>query len=146
MVFVHPAKIYDFNTHNLSVTGVDVYSAKGLPDGTHSVSLVVYGQIVAKKTFLSKLGLKPKPMKFSLSLEYNVNFENKEVSDQSFERLEDGFILGDGGRWVHTEDLIKIVSKGIKDSNNFPFITESFNAVKPNLYLDVNRLYRKFGR
>lgn len=61
MVFVYPAKTYDFNTHNLSVEEVDIYFSKLLPDGAHNISLAVYGQLVAKKTFLSKLGLKPKP-------------------------------------------------------------------------------------
>lgn len=146
MVFVYPAKTYDFNTHNLSVEEVDVYFSKLLPDGVHNISLAVYGQVVAKKTFLSKLGLKPKPQKYSIHLDYNVIFENDEVIDQAFEKIGQGFIFEGDGRWIHNDDLVKLVSLGIKNSNSFPFITETFNEVKPNLYLDVKSLYRKFGR
>lgn len=147
MVYVYPAKTYDFNTHNLSVEEVDVYFVKGLPDGTHNVSLEVIGQIVAKKTFLSKLGLKPKPQKYRIYLDFNVLFENKQVSDQSFEGFGLGHILNETEeRWIHNEDLVKLLTVGIKDPKAFAFVTESFNRLKPNLYLDVKRLYRKFGR
>lgn len=147
MVFVYPAKTYDFNTHNLSVEEVDVYFSKALPNETHKVSLKVIGQIVAKKTFLSKLGLKPKPQKYRIYLDFNVLFENKEVSNQSFEGFGVGHILNETEeRWIHNEDLVKLLSAGIKDPNAFAFVTESFNRLKPNLYLDVKRLYRKFGR
>ena len=145
MVFVHPAKTYDFNTHTLSVEKVEVDFTKGLPDGTRSVTLNVYGQVVAKKSFLSKLGFKPKPQKYRISIDYSVLFEKQQVIDQSFNVFEMGYILNEEGLWVHNEDLVKLVSRGIKDSNNFAFITESFNAVKPNLYLEVKRLYNKFG-
>ena len=147
MVFVYPVKTYDFNTHNLSVEEVDVCFAKALPNETHNVSFEVIGQIVAKKTFLSKLGLKPKPQKYRIYLDFNVLFENKQVSDQSFEGFGLGHILNEAEeRWVDNEDLVELLSKGIKDPNAFAFVTESFNRLKPNLYLDVNRLYRKFGR
>ena len=147
MVFVYPAKTYDFNTHTLFVEEVDVYFVKGLPDGTHSVSLEVYGQIVAKKTFLSKLGLKPKPQKYRIYLDFNVLFEDKKVSDQSFEGFGLGHILNEAEeRWVDNEDLVELLSKGIKDPKAFAFVTESFNRLKPNLYLDVKRLYRKFSK
>ena len=145
MVFVHPAKTYDFNTHNLSVDKVEVDFTKGLPDGARSVTLNVYGQVVAKKSFLSKLGFKPKPQKYRISLEYSVLFENQQVIDQSFNVFEMGYILNEEGHWILNEDIVELVSKGIKTSNNFAFITESFNAVKPNLYLEVKRLYNKFG-
>ena len=147
MVFSIPVKTYDFNTHNLSVEEVDVYFSKALPNETHNVSLEVIGQIVAKKTFLSKLGLKPKPQKYRIYLEFNVLFEDKLVSDQSFEGFGLGQILNEAEeRWIHNEDLIKLSSAGIKNPNAFTFVTESFNRLKPNLYLDVKRLYRKFGR
>lgn len=142
MVFVYPAKTYDFTTHNLSVEEVSVYFSRRLPFGIHEVSLAIYGQIVAKKTFLSKLGLKPKPQKYRIYLDYNVLFENNKVNDQSFEAFGLCCILNDDGIWVHNEDLVKLVSMGIKDPINFAFITESFNKVKPNLYLDVKRFYR----
>lgn len=145
MVFVHPAKTYDFNTHNLSVEKVEVGFTKGLPDGARSVTLNVYGQVVANKSFLSKLGFKPKPQKYRISLDYSVFFENQQVTDQSFDAFDMGYILNEEGRWVHNEEIVKLVSEGIKNSNNFAFITESFNAVKPNLYLEVKRLYNKFG-
>ena len=147
MVFVYPAKTYDFNTHNLSVEEVDIYFSKLLPDGVHNISLAVYGQLVAKKTFLSKLGLKPKPQKYRIYLDFNVLFDNKQVSDQSFEGFGLGHILNEvEERWIHNGDLVKLLSAGIKDPKSFAFVTESFNRLKPNLYLDVNRLYRKFGR
>lgn len=147
MVFVYPVKTYDFNTHNLSVEEVDIYFSKALPNETHEVSLEVYGQIVAKKTFLSKLGLKPKPQKYRIYFDFNVLFENKQVSDQSFEGFGLGQILNETEeRWIHNEDLVKLISVGIKDPKAFAFVTESFNRLKPNLYLDVKRLYRKFGR
>lgn len=56
-----------------------------------------------------------------------------------------GYILNEEGHWILNEDIVELVSKGIKTSNNFAFVTESFNAVKPNLYLEVKRLYNKFG-
>lgn len=147
MVFVYPEKTYDFNTHNLSVEEVDVYFSKALPDETHKVSLEVIGQIVAKKTFLSKLGLKPKPQKYRIYLDFNVLFENKQVSDQSFEGFGLGHILNEAEeRWVHNNDLVKLLSAGIRDPKAFAFVTESFNRLKTNLYLDVKRLYRKFGK
>ena len=147
MVFIIPVKTYDFNTHNLSVEEVDVYFAKALPNETHNVSFEVIGQIVAKKTFLSKLGLKPKPQKYRVYLNFNVLFENKQVSDQSFDGFELGQILNEAEeRWVDNKDLVELLSKGIKDPKAFAFVTESFNRLKPNLYLDVKRLYRKFGR
>lgn len=147
MVFVYPVKTYDFNTHNLSVEEVDICFAKALPNGTHNVSFEVIGQIVAKKTFLSKLGLKPKPQKYRIYLDFNVLFENKQVSDQSFEGFGLGHILNEiEERWVDNEDLVKLLTAGIKDPKAFAFVTESFNRLKPNLYLDVKRLYRKFGR
>ena len=147
MVFIIPVKTYDFNTHNLSVEEVDICFAKALSNGTHNVSFEVIGQIVAKKTFLSKLGLKPKPQKYRIYLDFNVLFENKQVSDQSFEGFGLGHILNEiEERWIHNEDLVKLLERGIKDPKAFAFVTESFNRLKPNLYLDVKRLYRKFGR
>jgi len=147
MVLIKPAKTYDFNTHNLSVEEIEVYFARALPNETHNVSLAVYGQIVAKKTFLSKLGLKPKPQKYRIYLDFNVLFDNKQVSDQSFEGFGLGHILNEVEEcWIHNDDLVQLLSAGIKDPKSFAFVTESFNSLKPNLYLDVKRLYRKFGR
>lgn len=143
MVLIKPAKTYDFNTHNLSVEEIEVYFARALPNETHNVSLAVYGQIVAKKTFLSKLGLKPKPQKYRIYLDFNVLFENKQVSNKSFEGFGLGHILNEvEERWIHNDDLVKLLSTSIKDSKAFAFVTESFNRIKPNLYLDVKRLYR----
>lgn len=147
MVLIKPAKTYDFNTHNLSIEEIEVYFDRELPNETHNVSLAVYGQIVAKKTFLSKLGLKPKHQKYRIYLDFNVLFDNKQVSDQSFEGFGLGHILNKVEEcWIHNDDLVQLISAGIKDPKSFAFVTESFNSLKPNLYLDVKRLYRKFGR
>ena len=43
-VFVNPAKIYDFNTHRLSVNEVRLTSAHRDSDGVVRVSLTVYGR------------------------------------------------------------------------------------------------------
>lgn len=42
-IFVNPAKIYDFNTHKLSVDKVSLNSAHRTSDGVVRVSLAVYG-------------------------------------------------------------------------------------------------------
>lgn len=116
MVLIKPAKTYDFNTHNLSIEEIEVYFARALPNETHNVSLAVYGQIVAKKTFLSKLGLKPKPQKYRIYLDFNVLFDNKQVSDQSFEGFGLGHILNKVEEcWIHNDDLVQLLSAGIKN-------------------------------
>lgn len=141
-VFVNPAKIYDFNTHKLSVNEVRLTSAHPSSDGVVSVSLTVYGEVVAKGGFLAKLGMKPKPQKYSLSLGYRVSFDNQVVSDHSFIGLNTGKVQEDSKYLVRSSSLEELVLKGIKTSKGFALVTESFNVIKPNLYSDI-MLYTK---
>lgn len=141
-VFVNPAKIYDFDTHRLSVDKVSLNSAHRSPDGVVSVSLAVYGEVVAKSGFLAKLGMKPKPQKYYLSLGYRVSFDNQVVSDHSFVGLNVGKVYENDKNLVRSSSLEKLVSKGIKTTKSFALVTESFNVIKPNLYSDI-MLYTK---
>lgn len=141
-VFVNPAKIYDFNTHRLSVNEVRLTSAHRDSDGVVRVSLTVYGEVVVKGGFLAKLGMKPKPQKYSLSPGYRVSFDNQIVSDHSFVGLNRGKVQEDSKYLVRSSSLEKLVSKGIKTSKGFALVTESFNVIKPNLYSDI-MLYTK---
>lgn len=75
-VFVNPAKTYDFDTHMLSVDRVSLNSAHRTREGLVSISLAVYGEVVAKGGFLAKLGYRPKPQKYYISLSYEVSFDN----------------------------------------------------------------------
>lgn len=142
-VFVNPEKIYDFDTHRLSVNEVRLNSAHRSSDGVVRVSLAVYGEVVAKGGFLAKLGMKPKPQKYYLSLGYRVSFDNQIVSDYSFVGLNVGKVQEDSKYLVRSSSLEKLVSKGIKTtSKGFALVTESFNVIKPNLYSDI-KLYTK---
>ena len=141
-VFVNPAKTYDFDTHRLSVDRVSLNSAHHSSDGVVSVSLAVYEEVVAKGGFLAKLGMKPKPQKYSLSLGYRVSFDNQTVSDYSFTGLNVGKVQEDSKYLVRSSSLEKLVSKGIKTTKSFALVTESFNVIKPNLYSDI-MLYTK---
>lgn len=141
-VFVNPAKIYDFDTHRLSVDKVSLNSAHRSPEGVVRVSLAVYGEVVAKSGFLAKLGMKPKPQKYYLSLGYRVSFDNQVVSDHSFVGLNVGKVYENDKNLVRSSSLEKLVSKGIKTTKSFALVTESFNVIKPNLYSDI-MLYTK---
>lgn len=136
-VFVNPAKIYDFNTHKLSVDKVSLNSAHHSSDGVVRVSLAVYGEVVAKGGFLAKLGMKPKPQKYYLSLVYRVSFDNQAVSDYLFVGLNSGKVQEDSKYLVRSSSLEELVRKGIKTSEGFALVTESFNVIKPNLYSDI---------
>lgn len=142
-VFVNPAKTYDFDTHRLSVDRVSLNSAHRSSDGVVRVSLAVYGEVVAKGGFLAKLGMKPKPQKYYLSLGYRVSFDNQTVSDYSFVGLNVGKVQEDSKYLVRSSSLEKLVSKRVKTtSKGFALVTESFNVIKPNLYSDI-MLYTK---
>lgn len=141
-VFVNPAKTYDFDTHMLSVDKVSLNSAHGSSDGVVSVSLAVYGEVVAKGGFLAKLGMKPKPQRYYLSLGYRVSFDNQVVSDYSFVELRVGKVQEDSKYLVRSSSLEELVLKGIKTTKGFALVTESFNVIKPNLYSDI-MLYTK---
>ena len=127
----------------LSVNEVRLNSAHRSPDGVVRISLAVYGEVVAKGGFLAKLGMKPKPQKYYLSLGYRVSFDNQTVSDHSFVGLNVGKVQEDSKYLVRSSSLEKLVSKGIKTtSKGFALVTESFNVIKPNLYSDI-MLYTK---
>ena len=98
--------------------------------------------MVAKGGFLAKLGMKPKPQKYSLSLGYRVSFDNQVVSDYSFVGLNVGKVQEDSKYLVRSSSLEELVSKGIKTTKGFALVTESFNVIKPSLYSDI-RLYTK---
>lgn len=133
-VFVNPAKTYDFDTHRLSVDRVSLTSAHRSSDGVVRVSLAVYGEVVAKGGFLAKLGMKPKPQKYYLSLVYRVSLDNQAVSDYLFVGLNVGKVYETDKNLVRSSSLEKLVSKGIKTNKGFALVTESFNVIKPNLY------------
>lgn len=141
-VFVNPAKTYDFDTHRLSVDKVSLTSAHRSSDGVVRVSLAVYGEVVAKGGFLAKLGMKPKPQKYYLSLVYRVSLDNQAVSDYLFVGLDVGKVYENDKNFVRSSPLEKLVSKGIKTTKSFALVTESFNVIKPNLYSDI-MLYTK---
>ena len=141
-VFVNPAKTYDFDTHRLSVNEVRLTSAHGSSDGVVRVSLAVCGEVVAKSGFLAKLGMKPKPQKYYLSLRYRVSLDNQAVSDYLFVGLDVGKVYENDKNFVRSSSLEKLVSKGIKTTKSFALVTESFNVIKPNLYSDI-MLYTK---
>lgn len=141
-VFVTPAKTYDFDTHKLSVDRVSLNFAHHSSDGVFRVSLAVYGEVVAKGGFLAKLGMKPKPQKYYLSLVYRVSFDNQAVSDYLFVGLNSGKVQEDSKYLVRSSSLEELVSKGIKTTKGFALVTESFNVIKPNLYSDI-MLYTK---
>lgn len=141
-VFVNPAKTYDFDTHRLSVDKVSLTSAHRSSDGVVRVSLAVYGEVVAKGGFLAKLGMKPKPQKYYLSLVYRVSLDNQAVSDYLFVGLDVGKVYENDKNFVRSSSLEKLVSKGIKTTKSFALVTESFNVIKPNLYSDI-MLYTK---
>lgn len=141
-VFVNPAKTYDFDTHRLSVDKVSLTSAHRSSDGVVRVSLAVYGEVVAKSGFLAKLGMKPKPQKYYLSLVYRVSLDNQVVSDYLFVGLDVGKVYENDKNFVRSSPLEKLVSKGIKTNKGFALVTESFNVIKPNLYSDI-MLYTK---
>lgn len=136
-VFVNPAKTYDFDTHRLSVDRVSLNSAHRSSDGVVRVSLAVEGEVVAKGGFLAKLGMKPKPQKYYLSLGYRVSFDSQVVSDYSFVGLNVGKVQEDSKYLVRSSSLEELVSKGIKTTKGFALVTESFNVIKPNLYSDI---------
>ena len=99
--------------------------------------------MVAKGGFLAKLGMKPKPQKYYLSLGYRVSFDNQTVSDHSFVGLNVGKVQEDSKYLVRSSSLEELVSKGIKTTKEgFALVTESFNVIKPNLYSDI-MLYTK---
>ena len=141
-VFVNPAKTYDFDTHRLSVDRVSLTSAHRSSDGVVRVSLAVYGEVVAKGGFLAKLGMKPKPQKYYLSLVYRVSLDNQAVLDYLFVGLNVGKVYETDKNLVRSSSLEKLVSKGIKTTKSFALVTESFNVIKPNLYSDI-MLYTK---
>lgn len=145
-IFVNPAKIYDFNTHKLSVDKVSLNSAHRTSAGVVRVSLAVYGEVVAKSGFLAKLGMKPKPQKYYLSLGYRVSFDNQAVSDHSFVGLNVGKVYENNKNLVRSSSLEELVSKGIKTTKGFALVTESFNIIKPNLYSEVMLYFKRFGR
>lgn len=93
--------------------------------------------MVAKGGFLAKLGMKPKPQKYSLSLGYRVSFNNQTVSDHSFVGLNSGKVQEDSKYLVRSSSLEELVLKGIKTTKGFALVTESFNVIKPNLYSDI---------
>ena len=144
-IFMNPAKIYDFDTHRLSVDKVSLNSAHRTPEGVVRVSLAVYGEVVAKSGFLAKLGMKPKPQKYYLSLEYYVSFDNQAVSDHYFVGLNVGKVYENDKNLVRSSSLEELVSKGIKTTKGFALVTESFNEIKPNLYSEVMLYYKRHG-
>lgn len=98
--------------------------------------------MVAKGGFLAKLGYRPKPQKYYISLSYEVSFDNQVVSDYYYNGLNVGKVYENGKRLVRSSSLEELVSKGIKTTKGFALVTESFNVIKPNLYSDI-MLYTK---
>ena len=98
--------------------------------------------MVAKGGFLAKLGMKPKPQKYYISLGHKVSFDNQVVSDYSFVGLNVGKVHENDKYLVRSSSLEELVSKGIKTTKGFALVTESFNVIKPNLYSDI-MLYTK---
>ena len=151
MVLVKPANKYFIQDYIFLVEEVEVtFSQQKLGYGRY-ITIEVNGRFTPPKSLVNRLGYPQKPKKFRTHLGFLVNIEADEngnyfVSDQSFEEFGIVAIYSNlDEKWLYSYELTNFLRSSIRLGNNFSFVSDSFNAVRSIIPVEIRRLYKKFG-